>query len=71
MYIIGLQRRLLLCITNILPSQALLLDKDYGVTFSCCCSSLFSLAKTVLVSLLRLIDAWIAFLSFPTDLRIY
>lgn len=38
-------------------------------TFSCCCSSLFSLANTVFVSLFRLIDAWIAFLSFPTDLK--
>lgn len=47
------------------------LNKVHYITFSCCCSSLFNLAKTVLVSLLRLIDAWIAFLSFPIDLRIY
>lgn len=38
-------------------------------TFNCCCSSLLSRANTVFVSLFLLIDAWIAFLSFPTDLR--
>lgn len=38
-------------------------------TFSCCCSSLLSRANTVFVSLFLLIDAWIAFLSFPTDLK--
>lgn len=38
-------------------------------TFSCCCSSLLSRANTVFVSLFRLMDAWIAFLSFPTDLK--
>ena len=38
------------------------------LTLSCCCSSLLSLASTVLVSLFLLIEAWMAFLSFPTDL---
>lgn len=38
-------------------------------TFSCCCSSLLSRANTVFVSLFLLIEAWIAFLSFPTDLK--
>ena len=36
-------------------------------SFNCCCNSWFSLAETVLVSLLRLNETWIAFLSFPTD----
>lgn len=40
-------------------------------TFSCCCSSLLRRANTVFVSLFLLIEAWIAFLSFPNDLITY
>lgn len=44
--------------------------KEYELpTFSCCWSSLLSRANTVFVSLFLLIEAWIAFLSFPTDLK--
>lgn len=42
---------------------------DFLQTFNCCCSSLFSRANTVFVSLFLLIEAWMDFLSFPTDLK--